>query len=386
MFYTLPFSPHRRRLNSLTSLLERSKHSVSEEKARNMSNSGAPSAMIAPLFKHGSTPIVRGRQVLAMTKRKTNDQFDRIDIIRALPDLSASEKTVLKELVLRGNKRGTCFVGAKILAKDTGYCAKWVRVTLKKLERRKLIRRWRRRRVDGSLGTYQTALTLPLSSPPCGTEIQGEGNESSAPNIKDQYKTEAWDHRFRTLEDDVFSLLGSLIDREQNPELVSAYEVTKWACNRRHSDWSLISAYVKSQAGELAKELTQSGKRLESWETLIDRMSRNWQVANAQISEKSPNLPDSRDTDHPILIQLLKSRSPSEQMSYRLNMLLRDCRFMESENTIVIHADKLFEANMIADDAGKLLQRLAETTGRSVSVKFGERFCRTWTSSPKTVE
>ena len=385
MFYALPFSPHRRRLHSLAFLREHSKHSVSKEKARNMSNSVAQFVMIAPRFKNGSTPIVRGRQVLAVTKRKTNDQFDRIDIIRALPDLSSAEKAVLKELVLRGNKRGTCFVSAKILAKDTGYCAKWVRITLKKLECRKLIRRWRRRRVDGSLGTYQTALTLPLSSPPCGTEIQGEGIERSAPNIKDQYKTEAWDHRFRTLEDDVFSILGSLIDREQNPELVSAYEVTKWACNRRHSDWSLISAYVKSQAGELAKELTQSGKRLESWETLIERMSGNWQVANAQISEKSLDLPDSRDADHPILVQLMKRFSSSEQINYRLNVLLRDCRFVESENTIVIHADKLFEANIIADDAGKLLQRLSETTGRSISVKFGKRFCRTWTSSPKPV-
>lgn len=283
-------------------------------------------------------------------------------LVRIMTHLPRAQRIVLKELVSMGNQRGYCWPSVKTLAEQTGYCQKTVQRALKELERKKLIRRRRKVRSDGSQGVYEIAITLPL-----GVQCTGHGRPSEVDRmsaLKENYqnKSKAVTCEVRSLEDDLLKLFDRVINEKSHPELLSLYEVTSWLFDRLDEPWPQLKSLILNRAIELRDELHQSGKRLHSWSQLVDRLGAR---SSGRVSEPGSPVPDRNGKGR---FGENAARLGINSSDPRLAMLLSEFRIEQKGVSIRLVTESPSAASQLVQDYFGILRKSARDHGTEIAV------------------
>jgi len=261
-----------------------------------------------------------------------------------------------------GNQRGYCWPSIKTLAEQTGYCQKTVQRALKELERKKLIRRRRKVRSDGSQGVYEIAITLPL-----GVQCTGHGRPSEVDRmsaLKENYqnKSKAVTCEVRSLEDDLLKLFDRVIDEKSHPELLSLYEVTSWLFDRLDEPWPQLKSLILNRAIDLRDELHQSGKRLHSWSQLVDRLGAR---KSGRVSEPGSPVPGRNGKWR---FGENAARLGINSSDPRLAMLLSEFHFEQKGSGIRLATESPSAAGQLVQDYSGILRKSALEHGTEIAV------------------
>lgn len=261
-----------------------------------------------------------------------------------------------------GNQRGYCWPSINTLAEQTGYCQKTVQRALKELERKKLIRRRRKVRSDGSQGVYEIAITLPLGVQCTGHARPSEVDGMSGLKENYQNKSKAVTCEVRSLEDDLLKLFDRVIDEKSHPELLSLYEVTSWLFDRLDEPWPQLKSLILNRAIELRDELHQSGKRLHSWSQLVDRLGAR---SSGRVSEPGSPVPGRNGKGR---FGENAARLGINSSDPRLAMLLSEFWIEQKGASIRLVTESPSAAGQLVQDYSGILRKSALENGTEVAV------------------
>ena len=266
-----------------------------------------------------------------------------------------------------GNQRGYCWPSIKTLAEQTGYCEKTVQRALKELVRKKLIRRRRKVRSDGSQSVYGIAITLPLGVQCTGHDRPSEVDRMSALKENYQNKSKAVTCEVRSLEDDLLKLFERVVDEKSHPELLSLYEVSSWLFDRLDEPWPQLKRLILNRAIEQRDELHQSGKQLHSWSQLVDRLGAR---RSGRVSEPGSPVPSRNGKGR---FGENAARLGINSSDPRLAMLLSEFRIEQKGASIRLVTESPSAAGQLVQDYSGILRKSALEHGTDIAVMHGDK-------------
>ena len=266
-----------------------------------------------------------------------------------------------------GNQRGYCWPSIKTLAEQTGYCQKTVQRALKELVRKKLIRRRRKVRSDGSQSVYEIAITLPLGVQCTGHDRPSKVDRMSALKENYQNKSKAVTCEVRSLEDDLLKLFDRVIDEKSHPELLSLYEVSSWLFDRLDEPWPQLKNLILNRAIEQRDELYQSGKQLHSWSQLVDRLGAR---RSGRVSEPGSPVPSRNGKGR---FGENAARLGINSSDPRLAMLLSEFRIEQKGASIRLVTESPSAAGQLVQDYSGILRKSALEHGTEIAVIHSDK-------------
>lgn len=302
---------------------------------------------------------------------KKLDQRYRLETARQIEGMTATELTVLKELIDRGGKHGYCFVTFSRLAHDTKLSTKTIQRVMKRLEALGVLRSWHSIKSDGKQGCKHFAITLPvfLDVHFNGQTRSDSGDTESTHNIKIQHKPNKTAYRIPILERQIFEIMLPVLDRVHHPDLICLYDLRVWLFNNSDTDWDALEQLVLNQAQDLAKLLQNARRRLTGWSFFIDLLDEAGDHEGATISRVEADAV----TQERVLAFLVKAatRRQGNYINY-----LDDCKIEFEGEVIVINFKSEYCMNQISDGFLKEIRTLANNEGRPVAIacaKFERR-------------